>query len=51
MPTGPSNNYVVYRYLVVLGHRLTWWGSSKDLDEGKKAKGQLLLQVTTLLLP
>ena len=35
---------------MVLGHRLAWWGSSKELDEGKKAKGQLLLQVTSLLL-
>ncbi|CAM9870769.1 unnamed protein product [Ectocarpus sp. 12 AP-2014] len=32
------------RYVVVLGHRLAWWGSSKELDEGKKARGQLLLQ-------
>lgn len=30
----------------MLGHRMAWWGSSKELDEGKKAKGQLLLQVS-----
>lgn len=35
---------------MVLGHRLAWWGSSKELDEGNKAKGQLLLQVTSFLL-
>lgn len=32
------------RYLVVIGHRLAWWGSAVDVDEGRKAKGQLLLQ-------
>ncbi|CAM9903085.1 unnamed protein product, partial [Pylaiella littoralis] len=32
------------RYVVVLGHRLAWWGSSKELDDGRKARGQLLLQ-------
>lgn len=42
--------FIACRYLVVLGHRLAWWGSSKELDEGKKAKGQLLLQVKTLVL-
>eukprot|EP00903_Cladosiphon_okamuranus_P005945 g5874.t1 len=32
------------RYVVLLGHRLAWWGSAKDLDDGRNARGQLLLQ-------
>lgn len=32
----------------MLGHRMAWWGSSKELEQGKKAKGQLLLQVSSI---
>ncbi|CAM9411538.1 unnamed protein product [Hapterophycus canaliculatus] len=32
------------RHVVLLGHRLAWWGSAQELDEGRKARGQLLLQ-------
>eukprot|EP00752_Nemacystus_decipiens_P018720 g16783.t1 len=32
------------RYVVLLGHRLAWWGSANELDDGRKARGQLLLQ-------
>lgn len=43
--TVDSGRYTLNRYVVVLGHRLAWWGSCTDLDEGRKAMGQLLLQV------
>lgn len=38
------------RYVVLLGHRLAWWGSAKELDDGRKARGQLLLQVSDIAI-
>ena len=30
-------------YLVLQGHRLVWWESEHDIDDGKACLGQLLL--------
>lgn len=40
---GSSNSEWREVFLVLQGHRIVWWSSEYDIDEGKACQGQLLL--------